>query len=130
MQVWIVAILILYFVQVVIAPTMRYTAGGRKTVWIAMGNRDNPPEMSPLAARFDRAGVNLQEALFLFLPLALLAEMQGAAALALQGAMVFVIARVIYVPAYIAGIPGLRSAVWMVGHVGIIMIGFAIFRVG
>jgi len=128
MLIWIISILILYFVQVVTAPTMRYTAGGRKTIWIAMGNRDKSPEMSPLAARFDRALKNLQEALFLFLPLALLAEMQGATPLAIQGATVFVMARIAYVPAYISGIPGLRSAVWGIGHGAIIVIGIAVIR--
>lgn len=123
---WIIAILVVYFIQTLIAPTLRYTASGTKGIWIAMGNRDNSPDMPPLGARFDRALNNLQEALFVFLPLAILAEFQGDSPLALDGAMVFVIARVAYIPAYISGVPGLRSGIWMVGHVGIGMIAVAV----
>ncbi len=128
MNIWIIAILGVYFLQTLIAPTLRYTTSGTKGIWIAMGNRDNSPEMPALGARFDRALINLQEALFVFLPLAILAKFQGEPPLALNGAMVFVIARVAYVPAYISGVPGLRSLVWMIGHAGIGMVLVAVIN--
>lgn len=128
MTVWIVAILVVYFIQTLIAPTLRYTASGTKGIRIAMGNRDNSPEMPALGARFDRALKNLQEALFVFLPLAILAKFQGEPQLALNGATVFVIARVAYIPAYISGVLGLRSLVWMIGHAGIGMILVAVIK--
>ena len=39
------------------------------------------------------------------------------------GGLVFVIARVVYFPVYLIGVPGLRTAVWSVGVVGVGMIG-------
>ncbi len=62
------------------------------------------------------------EALPVFLPLALLAEITGATTgWTLTGAMVFFFARLAYVPAYGSGVALLRSASWGVGHAGLVM---------
>ena len=44
-----------------------------------------------------------------------------AAAMALTGGWVFFIARVVYVPLYLAGIPVLRTLAWGAGWVGLVM---------
>jgi uncharacterized MAPEG superfamily protein len=41
------------------------------------------------------------------------------------GAVVFVVARIVYWPIYLAGIPGLRTAVWTVGVVGLAVLASA-----
>ncbi|MCZ7594189.1 MAG: hypothetical protein M5U16_04195 [Hyphomicrobium sp.] len=52
--------------------------------------------------------------------MALLAEMQPAAhELAARGAALFLVA--IYVPAYVSGVPGLRSIARGIGHAGLLM---------
>jgi uncharacterized MAPEG superfamily protein len=62
------------------------------------------------------------EALPVFLPLALLAQVQGIeSGWALTGAAVFFFARLAYVPAYGSGIVMLRSACWGIGHAGLVM---------
>jgi uncharacterized MAPEG superfamily protein len=44
-----------------------------------------------------------------------------AAALATTGALIFLIARVIYVPLYLSGIPAVRTLAWVVSWVGLIL---------
>jgi uncharacterized MAPEG superfamily protein len=69
-----------------------------------------------------RALANMQEALPVFLALALMNMILGtAAAMALTGAWVFFVARLLYVPAYLAGIPVLRTLIWAGAWVGLAM---------
>jgi uncharacterized MAPEG superfamily protein len=80
-----------------------------------VGNRDNLPELSVIAGRLDRAKNNMLESLPLFLALALLALVKGSDnGEVTRAASIFLIARVAYVPAYVSGIPMLRSLVWLV----------------
>lgn len=95
-----------------------------------LGARDNPTEMSTAGGRLKRATENLKEALPIFLTLALLAEMKGiSGGLMETGALVFVIARILYVPAYVTDIKGMRSLVWTAGLVGLILMVVALFQV-
>jgi uncharacterized MAPEG superfamily protein len=88
----------------------------------ALGPRDHPRPYTVMGGRAARALANMQEALPVFLTLALLNLIVGtAAAMAVTGAWVFLIARVIYVPLYLAGIPGLRTLAWAAGWVGLVM---------
>lgn len=80
-----------------------------------MGNRDNLPELSVVAGRLDHAKNNMLESLPIFLALALLALVKGSDnSEVTRAASIFLIARVVYVPAYVSGIPMLRSLVWLV----------------
>ncbi len=64
----------------------------------------------------------MEEALFFFLPLAILLIVTGKAdGMGLTGALVFVIARAAYLPAYYVGVTGLRTLVWFAGVIGLIM---------
>ncbi len=120
MTIWILAVLVLFFVQTMLAPTVQWLVSDGFRVREASGPRDTSPPMSKMSARLDRALKNMVEAMFLFLPLALLADVKGlSGGLAENGAGLFLVARTLYIPAYISGIPGLRSAVWMIGHAGI-----------
>ena len=114
----IILVLALYMVQLFLQETSRYAFDLRGIV----GNRDHPPEMSVVAARLDRAKNNMLEALPLFLALALLALVKGRdTGEVAHAALVFLVARVAYVPAYVSGIPVLRSFVWLVGVAGLVM---------
>ncbi|MFZ1744185.1 MAG: MAPEG family protein [Pontixanthobacter sp.] len=87
-----------------------------------IGNRDKLPTPSVVAARLDRAKNNMLEALPLFLGLAMLAFLSGGEPNeAANGATVFLIARILYVPAYMSGIPMLRSLLWLAGMAGLLM---------
>lgn len=106
----ILLVLALYVVQIFLQETSRYGFHLRGIV----GNRDNLPELSVLAGRLDRAKNNMLESLPIFLGLALLALVKGNETGAVtHAASIFLIARVIYVPAYLSGVPWLRSLVWL-----------------
>ena len=114
----ILLVLALYMVQIFLQETSRFGFD----LWGIVGNRDKQPEMSIVAARLDRAKNNMLEALPIFLPLALLALVKGGdTSKVTHAASVFLIARVVYVPAYLSGIPMLRSLVWLVGVASLFM---------
>ena len=114
----ILLVLALYVVQLFLQETSHFGFD----LWGIVGNRDNPPEMSVVARRLDRAKNNLLEALPMFLALALLALVKGRdTGEVADAALVFLIARIVYVPAYASGIPMLRSFVWLVGIASLAM---------
>ncbi len=126
---WILAVLALWVAQV-------FLAAGFKTVLAPdpqaavhdhLRGKDRAPEPSIIGGRAARAQQNLAEALPVFLGLALLLEARGnPPVLAGQGAAVFLVARVLYVPAYLSGIVGLRSLVWAAAGVGLAMMVAAV----
>lgn len=119
---YILIILALYIIQIFLEPCLRYITGGKKQMKYGMGARDKATEMSVVGARLKRASENLKEALPIFLTLALLAEMKGiTGGLIETGAVVFVIARILYIPAYVINIGPLRSVVWTVAIVGMVL---------
>ena len=119
----ILLVLALYMVQIFLQETSRFGFDLRGIV----GNRDKAPEMSVVAGRLERAKNNMLEALPIFLPLALLALIKGGdTGEAARSAFVFLIARVAYVPAYVSGIPMLRSLVWLVGVASLVMMALSL----
>jgi len=115
-------VLALYVVQLFLQETSLY----RFNLWQIMGNRDTKPEESVIAARLNRAKKNMQEALPLFLGLAVLALVKdGDTSKAVSGATIFLVARIVYIPIYAAGIPVLRSLVWFAGMVGLLMMALS-----
>jgi uncharacterized MAPEG superfamily protein len=114
----VILVLALYMVQLFLQETSRFGFDLRGIV----GNRDNPPEMSVVASRLDRAKNNMSESLPIFLALALLSLVKGGDTSAVaHAATIFLVARVVYVPAYVSGIPLLRSLVWLVGVASLAM---------
>lgn len=97
-------------------------AGARNGIREVLGPRDQQPPFTVVGGRAARALSNMQEALPVFLALALLNLILGtAAAMAISGAWIFLIARVLYVPVYMAGIPVLRTLIWAAGWAGLVM---------
>lgn len=86
------------------------------------GPRDEPspvPE-GKVTGRLNRAYRNLMETLPLFAAAVLIAHVAGReGALTLIGAWMYLVSRIVYVPLYAAGIPVLRSVVWLVGLAGL-----------
>jgi uncharacterized MAPEG superfamily protein len=114
----ILLVLVLYLAQIFLQETSRFGFD----LWGIMGNRDKQPELSVIAGRLDRAKNNMQESLPIFLALALLALIRGdAGGEVAHAATIFLVARVVYVPAYVSGIPVLRSLVWLAGVAGLVM---------
>ena len=117
----ILLVLALFVLQTLLPASFRYMSGpdmGRKLA-LALGPRDNPPPQSVMGGRAERALANLHEALPVFLALALLNMIVGTAPLAVTGATVFLVARVLYVPAYLTGLLGLRTLIWAASLFGL-----------
>ncbi|HUW54506.1 MAG TPA: MAPEG family protein [Rhodanobacter sp.] len=118
-------VLALYVVQLFLQEISRFGFD----LWGIVGNRDKLPEMSVVAGRLDRAKDNMLEALPLFLGLALLVLVEGRdTSEVTHAACVFLVARVLYVPAYVSGIRMLRSLVWLVGVASLVMMALPLIQ--
>jgi uncharacterized MAPEG superfamily protein len=92
------------------------------------GNRDGLPEMTGFAGRAKRAHLNMLENMVLFTALVLVAAVAGKAnATTAMGALIFFWARLIYAVVYLIGVPWLRTAVWFVSVIGMVMIAVQLF---
>ena len=96
-------------------------------VMVAFGNRENLPAPSGMAGRADRAARNMIQGMVMFLALVLAAQIAGKTAQIALGATVFFWARLVYWPVYMAGIIYLRTAVWFVSIIGLLMIVWAVW---
>jgi uncharacterized MAPEG superfamily protein len=93
------------------------------------GNREDLPPLTGWAGRARRAHLNMLENLVLFAALVLVAHVAGKTnATTALGAQLFFWARLAYAVIYIIGIPWLRTGVWAVSVVGMILIFLQIVR--
>jgi uncharacterized MAPEG superfamily protein len=92
------------------------------------GSRDDDPEPLVTQARAQRAVRNMQESLPAFLALSLLALNLTDTNMdqAILGAQLFVVARAVYLPLYVFAVPFLRSMVWTVGFIGLVLMMLAL----
>ena len=87
------------------------------------GNRDHLPAIEGWAGRAQRAHRNMLESLVLFAVLVLVAHVSGRAnSMTALGAELFFGARLVYVPVYLLGIPWVRTGVWAISVLGLILI--------
>jgi len=115
--VWSVA---LAFVQMLVAASAATLQVGLPKL---AGNRDNMPPLTGWAGRAERAHLNMLESLVLFAALVLVALVAGRTnSMTALGAQLFFWARLVYAPVYLAGVPWLRTAVWLVSVIGLILI--------
>lgn len=93
-------------------------------VGASVGPRDSMPEAdSVLVGRAVRAKNNMLETLPLALGLLLLVHITGeSTAMTAAGAWIYLLARVVYLPLYLMGVPWLRTVVWSAALVGLIML--------
>ena len=111
---------LLTFVQVLIAAASANQAVGLNTL---AGNREGMSELTGFAGRARRAHLNMIENMVLFTALVLVAAVAGKAnAMTAMGALIFFWARLIYAVIYLIGIPWLRTLVWAVSVIGMVMI--------
>jgi uncharacterized MAPEG superfamily protein len=85
-----------------------------------VGSRDIPMEPGYLAARAKRATENFQETAIAFLAIALviiLADLSNK--VTSVGCIIYIVGRIIYLPAYLAGIPWFRSLIWNASTAGL-----------
>jgi len=120
------ATLALALVQIFLHAGARTSEFGLK--WNA-GPRDRTPSSEkPLTGRLERAQSNLYETLPLFIGAVLIAHLASAnGALTVWGSALYFWGRVAFVPLYAVGIPFIRSLVWVVSLVGLVLVLVAPF---
>jgi len=117
-------VLALFVVQTMLPGRFREPAvdGAKGKITENLGNRDHMRPLTVIGERAKRALENMHEALPVFLALALLNMIVGTAAgMAVTGATIFLVARLVYVGIYMAGIPVVRTLVWVVSWVGLVL---------
>lgn len=96
--------------------------------WNAGPRDGNPPPPGELAGRLKRAQDNLFETLPLFAAAVIMAVVMGKAGpISAMGALAYAAARIVYLPLYVYGVPYLRSVVWVISLVGLIVVIAALF---
>jgi uncharacterized MAPEG superfamily protein len=120
----ILLVLALFVVQTLLPGRFRepFPEGSEGKIKENLGNRDQMRPLTVVGERASRALANMHEALPVFLALALLNMIVGtAAASAITGATLFLIARILYVGVYLAGITVVRTLLWVASWVGLVL---------
>lgn len=113
--------LVLALVQILLTAQMRTQETGLSYSMSARDGETPPPR--PITARLQRAQRNLFETLPLFAAAVLIAHVAGLEGdLTLWGCWLYLVARIVYLPLYAFGVPMLRSLVWAVSLVGLVMV--------
>jgi len=87
------------------------------------GNREGLPPFTGWVGRAMRAHRNMLENLVLFTALVLTAVVAGRTnEMTLLGAQLFVWARLVYAAVYLAGVPWVRTGLWFVSMIGLVLI--------
>jgi uncharacterized MAPEG superfamily protein len=93
----------------------------------AVGNRDNIKPMAAWAERCKRAHLNAVENLVVFAALVLVAQASGhTSAVIGTAAMIYFWARVLHYIVYAAGLPWLRTIVWTIGWICLLVIAWQV----
>ena len=113
--------LVLGLVQLVVATTLATRDQGLP---YNLSPRDlPPPSVSTLSARLLRAFGNFRETFVFFAAAVIVLTLLGrGTSVSALGAQLYFWARLVYVPVYAAGIPGLRTGIWAVSVAGIVMV--------
>lgn len=113
--------LVLTLVQIMLVANLRTAETGIQYNASARDGEAPPPR--PVTARLQRAQANLFETLPLFIGAVLIAHVSGSEGdLTLWGCWMYLLARIVYIPLYAAGIPYVRSLVWLVSLAGLVMV--------
>ncbi len=93
---------------------------------VTAGPRDTMPQITGMTGRLQRAFNNHFEVLLLFAIAVVVIEQSGQSTDITQtSAIVYLVARIAYVPAYLSGIYMLRSLIWFVGLGATVVMLFA-----
>ncbi len=117
---------VLGVLMVLLPPLLAYSRKGYMQ-WNA-GPRDKPFDMGPHADRLKRAFSNFKETYIFFVVFVIaLAFAHKSSTASIDGAWLYLIARIVYVPLYAFGVKGIRSLVWIISVAGIIACAVTLF---
>ncbi len=95
----------------------------RGVKWNLSSRDDNPPPLKGMAGRVDRSFRNFMETFPIFIVgIFIVVITAKAGSLSFWGAQIYFYARLIYFFVYAAGIVGLRTLVWGVSVIGLILV--------
>ena len=110
------ALLLVHVAAIVVA-----TRASVEREW-AVGPRDEPTDVGRMLGRFRRILANYLETLPAFALVLLAAELSGRGNdWTLFGGWLWLAGRVVYLPVYAAGVPWVRTIVWIVATLGIVV---------
>jgi uncharacterized MAPEG superfamily protein len=116
---------VLGLVQIAVAATC--SVAQRGLGWAASPRDEVKPPLTGIGGRLDRARANFLETFPLFLAVIVAAHLlQRHDATTVLGAQLYFWARLAHLPIYAAGIPYLRTLIWTVSIVGIVMVLVAV----
>ncbi len=117
---------VLGLLQIAIAATSSVSQRGLG--WAAGARDAITPPLTGIGGRLDRARANFLETFPLFAAVVLAAHLlERHDSMTVLGAQLYFWARLVYVPVYAAGIPYLRTLIWLVSIVGIVLLLAALF---
>lgn len=117
-------ILVLYGLYTALILLLQVTGAlGQLGMGYLLSSRDEHRSLTGITGRLDRALTNSVTAMALFAPAVLILGQKGAfSAATLTAAQVFLVARVLYVPAYGLGLTGIRTLLWLVGYAATVIL--------
>ena len=93
--------------------------------------RGDPLEEETLVTLLHRAQTNFFETFPIFAAVVLVAHVAGRSGdLSAVGSIMYLAARVVYLPLYAAGVPWLRSISWNVATLGLVLVGLQLAVIG
>lgn len=112
---------VLGFVHIIIAGNARTKEFGAK--WNISARDDKKPPLSPFTDRLFRAQSNFFETFPLFASAVLIVTVsQSSSVYSHWGALIYLAARTIYFPLYAFGVPVMRTAVWLLSIIGLLLV--------
>jgi uncharacterized MAPEG superfamily protein len=118
---------VLGFAHIVVSSHAKSLQRGYR--WTASARDEPVPALTGAAGRLERALNNYLETFPLFAALVLAAHAAGVhSALTVWGSFLYLGARVFYLPIYALGIPLIRSLVWNVATIGMLLFFIALIR--
>lgn len=116
------ATLVVYVIHLLLPTTLAFLRKEADVAYL-VGPRDEARTAAPIVERARRASRNLQESLLIFLPLAVLAGNNGAAA---EAATIWLGIRLAYTLTYLLGLSYIRTVVWIISLVYLYMMAAAL----
>lgn len=117
--------LLVWSVALAFAQMLLSVVGAAQQVGIEelVSNREFTPKLMGWAERARKGHLNMLENLALFAPLVLIAQIAGRTnATTALGAEIFFFARLLYVFVFAYGVPYLRTLIWTVSVIGLVLI--------
>jgi uncharacterized MAPEG superfamily protein len=112
---------ILGFAQLFLVAHMKTKQNGMS--WNLSPRDQKTPELTGVGGRLERAFKNFKETFSFFAAAIIIVQITSMGNnVSAIGAQMYFWARLLYVPLYAAGIPGLRSLVWLISLIGIFMV--------